>query len=127
MTQSEQKENEVPTKPEATFPELKPTNIAISKKINSSLISLPHGGYVIQTSIGNILYGASPLALIDILSSGIECPHYIILSTCGVSTCFGMHMNNIEPILYYNFVIKSKKTALIARKEIIDEIQQIFE
>ena len=82
-----------------------------------NLISLPRGGYIVDTSIGYIQFGSPPETIKDsmLLPKGV--PQYFVLPETFFNWIKGISVAEVEFPLYYNFFLKKRKTHIICKPE----------
>lgn len=81
------------------------------------LISLPRGGYIVDTPIGYIQFGSPPETIKDsmLLPKGV--PQYFVLPEVFFNWIKGISIAEVEFPLYYNFFLKKRKTYIICKPE----------
>lgn len=81
------------------------------------MITLARGGYLIETSIGNIQVGAPPETIKDTMVMEKGVPEYFVLPFELFNWDKGINQADIEFPIYYNFFIKKKKTHIICTRD----------
>ena len=94
---------------------------------DEKIISLPRGGCIIKTLIGNIQFGMPPETVKDALNMQLDVPLHYIIPTARFNRKYGLNVAEFEFPAYFNFFIRNKKINLICTKEAKDAIQIIFQ
>ena len=91
-----------------------------------SLISLPRGGYIVDTDIGYIQFGSPPETIKDsmLLPKGV--PRYFVLPEVFFNWIKGISVAEVEFPLYYNFFLKQRKTHIICQPEQYDRFPPVL-
>ncbi len=91
-----------------------------------NLISLPRGGYIVDTDIGYIQFGSPPETIKDsmLLPKGV--PRYFVLPEVFFNWIKGISVAEVEFPLYYNFFLKQRKTHIICQPEQYDRFPPVL-
>ncbi len=91
-----------------------------------SLISLPRGGYIVDTPIGYIQFGSPPETIKDTMSYPKGVPQYFVLPETFFNWIKGISVAEVEFPLYYNFFLKQRKTRIICKPEQYKRFPQVL-
>jgi len=80
-------------------------------------VRLPRGGYLVDTEIGSIQFGAPPETIKDTMMMPGSVPEVFVLSGEMFNWIKGISIAEIEFPLYYNFFIRKKKTVVVCTRE----------
>ncbi len=94
---------------------------------NDVVVSLPRGGYLINTPAGQIQFGAPPETIKDtmVLPEGV--PQIFVLTKEMFNRKKGISIAEIEFPLYYNFYLKQKKTYILCQKEQFSRLKSVLQ
>ena len=82
-------------------------------KLDAKVMSLPRGGYLIETSVGSIQFGAPPETIKDTMKLEGGVPSVFVLPGEFFNWTKGISIAELEFPIYYNYFIKKKKTLVI--------------
>jgi CRP-like cAMP-binding protein len=85
-------------------------------RLKGTVTSLPRGGYLVNTPVGYIQFGAPPETIKDTMSLPESVPQIFILPYSLFNWDKGISLAELEFPIYYNYFIKKKKTYIICRK-----------
>lgn len=91
-----------------------------------SLISLPRGGYIVDTPLGYIQFGSPPETIKDSMSLPKGVPQYFVLPETFFNWIKGISVAEVEFPLYYNFFLKQRKTRVICKPEQYELFPQVL-
>lgn len=91
-----------------------------------SLISLPRGGYIVDTPIGYIQFGSPPETIKDSMLMPKGVPQYFVLPEVFFNWIKGISVAEVEFPLYYNFFLKQRKTHIICKPEQYECFPQVL-
>ncbi len=81
--------------------------------ISKNVVELPRGGYLINTSEGQIQFGAPPETIKDTIVTEASVPQIFVLPRQLFHWQKGINVADMEFPLYFNFFIKKRKTLII--------------
>ncbi|MCG8572345.1 MAG: cyclic nucleotide-binding domain-containing protein [Spirochaetes bacterium] len=95
-------------------------------KLADEIITLPRGGYILDTSVGYIQFSSPPETIKDsmLLKKGV--PQFFVLPTDFFSWIKGISVAEVEFPIYYNFFVKKRKTYLICNREQFTRFQLVL-
>jgi hypothetical protein len=85
-------------------------------RLKGIVTSLPRGGYLVDTPIGYIQFGAPPETIKDTMSLPESVPQIFVLPYSLFNWDKGISLAELEFPIYYNYFIKKKKTYVICKK-----------
>lgn len=94
---------------------------------NENYISLPRGGYLVETEIGYIQFGSPPETIKDTMKLPGGVPRIFVLTDEMFNWIKGISIAEIEFPLYYNYFIKGKKTTIICTREQLNRIKRVLQ
>jgi len=91
------------------------------------LISLPRGGYLVQTPAGYVQFGSPPETIKDTMKLPGGVPEIFVLPEKMFNWIKGISIAEIEFPLYWNYFIRKKKTLIICREEQFVKMKKVLE
>jgi len=98
----------------------------LKKKLDSKIISLPRGGYIIDTEIGYIQFGSPPETIKDTMNFPKGVPQIFVLPSEFFNWIKGISVAEVEFPIYYNFFLKNRKTLIICNGEQIINFKNVL-
>jgi CRP-like cAMP-binding protein len=95
-------------------------------KVNNNLISLPRGGYIIDTDEGYIQFGSPPETIKDSMFLKKGVPQVFILPVEFFNWIKGISVAEVEFPIYYNFFIKNRKTLIICEESQVKKFNDVL-
>lgn len=80
-------------------------------------ITLPRGGYIIDTPAGYIQFGSPPETIKDSMHLPKGVPQFFVLPNRFFNWIKGISVAEVEFPIYFNFFIKKRKTYILCQKE----------
>ena len=96
-------------------------------KSTDTLIDLPRGGYIVDTPIGYVQFGAPPETIKDSMMLPKDVPQIFVLTDDLFNWMKGISIAEIEFPIYYNFFFKKQKTMILCRKNQYTQIKRILQ
>jgi hypothetical protein len=101
--------------------------LIVKKSAETNVISLPRGGLIIQTPIGNIQLGMPPDTVKDSICMGIEIPEYYIVPSRKFDSRVCLNVSEFEFPAYFNFFVRKKQISLICTADQEKKIRAVFQ
>ena len=95
-------------------------------KFTDNIITLPRGGYIVDTSIGYIQFSSPAETIKDSMMLPRGVPQFFVLPENFFHWTKGISVAEVEFPIYYNFFIKQKKTYIICSKEQFSRFQVVL-
>lgn len=89
----------------------------ILQELKDTVTDLPRGGYLIQTNVGYIQFGAPPETIKDTMLLPESVPQIFVLPRNLFNADKGISLAELEFPIYFNFFIKKRKTNIICTIE----------
>ncbi|MBN1409273.1 MAG: cAMP/cGMP-dependent 3',5'-cyclic-AMP/GMP phosphodiesterase [Spirochaetales bacterium] len=86
-------------------------------KLSPNIITLPRGGYIVNTKRGQIQFGSPPETIKDTMMRPESVPQIFVLPRKLFNWDKGISLGELEFPIYFNFFIKQKKTYIICTQE----------
>ncbi|MFP4364103.1 MAG: cyclic nucleotide-binding domain-containing protein [Spirochaetia bacterium] len=86
------------------------------KRIDDTVTELPRGGYLLNTSVGYIQFGAPPETIKDTMKLPSSVPEIFVLPDKFFNWKKGISIAELEFPIYFNFFIRKKKTRIICTR-----------
>lgn len=96
------------------------------KNTESFVITLPRGGYLVETSSGYIQFGAPPETIKDTMTLPGGVPRIFVLPERLFNPLKGISIAEMEFPLYYNFFVKKQRTTVICSEKQADQIRAVL-
>ncbi len=80
-------------------------------------ITLPRGGYIVDTPAGYIQFGSPPETIKDSMHLPKGVPQFFVLPNRFFNWIKGISVAEVEFPIYYNFFLKKRKTYILCQKE----------
>jgi CRP-like cAMP-binding protein len=98
------------------------------KELSGLLTVLPRGGYLVQSPIGYIQFGAPPETIKDTMGLPDSVPLVFVLPRELFHRQKGISVAELEFPIYYNFFIRKKRTLIIGtRSQIARLVRTLYE
>jgi CRP-like cAMP-binding protein len=91
-------------------------------ELTERVTKLPRGGYLVQSPIGYIQFGAPPETIKDTMMLPESVPQIFVLPRLLFHRQKGISIAELEFPVYYNFFIKKKKSLIIGTREQISRL-----
>ena len=95
-------------------------------KLDAKVMSLPRGGYLIETSAGSIQFGAPPETIKDTMKLERGVPSVFVLPGEFFNWTKGISIAELEFPIYYNYFIKKKKTLVICNRSQSERFERVL-
>ena len=95
--------------------------------LKEALISLPRGGYLVQTPAGYVQFGSPPETIKDTMKLPGGVPEIFVLPEKMFNWIKGISIAEIEFPLYWNYFFRKKKTLIICREEQFLKMKKVLE
>ncbi len=95
--------------------------------ITEPYTALPRGGYLIDTSVGYIQFGAPPETIKDTMKLESGCPLIYVLPRSFFHVTKGIAVAELEFPLYMNHFIRQKKTYVVCTEEQRDQLRVVLQ
>jgi hypothetical protein len=89
--------------------------------------TLPRGGYLVDSPVGYIQFGAPPETIKDTMRMPGGVPQIFVLTDEMFNSERGISVAEVEFPLYYNFYLRRRKTYLICRREQFAQIMAVLQ
>ncbi len=96
------------------------------KKNENCVITLPRGGYLVETSEGYIQFGAPPETIKDTMTLPGGVPRIFILPELLFNPLKGISIAEMEFPLYYNFFVQKQRTTVICSPSQAGQMQAVL-
>jgi len=93
----------------------------------ASYTTLPRGGYLVETSAGQMQVGAPPETIKDTMKMEAGTPQIFILPNQLFHMHKGISLAEIEFPIYYNFFLRKKKTYVVCTREQRDRFREMIQ
>lgn len=97
------------------------------KEQHFNYISLPRGGYLVDTEAGYIQFGAPPETIKDTMTMEKGVPRVYVVMEKMFDWAKGISLAEIEFPLYYNYFIKKTKTHVLCRKNQVKRLKAVLQ
>jgi len=91
-----------------------------------NMISLPRGGYLVETSEGHLQFGSPPETIKDTMLLPGGTPSVFILPYDHFDPGTGMSLAEIEFPTYFNFFINKKKIEVYVHPQHVEKLYKVF-
>ena len=89
--------------------------------------TLPRGGYLVETSVGYIQFGAPPETIKDTMLLPRSTPQIFVLPGEFFHVEKGISVAELEFPLYYNFYLRQKKTYVVCTEEQREQFKVVLQ
>ncbi len=93
---------------------------------NENIITLPRGGYLLETPAGLIQFGSPPETIKDTMVMPGGVPQIFVLTSELFNWIKGISIAEIEFPIYYNYFIQKKKTLIICQQQQFVQMKAIL-
>jgi len=94
------------------------------KELKETVTILPRGGYLVQTPIGYIQFGAPPETIKDTMLLPESVPQIFVLGNQLFSWEKGISTAELEFPIYYNFLFKKTKNTHSLHRGTVDSFKK---
>jgi CRP-like cAMP-binding protein/phosphoribosyl 1,2-cyclic phosphodiesterase len=92
---------------------------------NKLVTTLPRGGYIVKTPIGQFQFGSPPETIKDtMVLNGV--PQVFVLPSRFFNWVKGISVAEVEFPIYYNFFLKKRKTYIVCTREQIKRFARVL-
>ncbi|MBN1531080.1 MAG: cAMP/cGMP-dependent 3',5'-cyclic-AMP/GMP phosphodiesterase [Spirochaetes bacterium] len=95
--------------------------------MTDNVITLPRGGYLVDTPAGYIQFGSPPETIKDTMSMEKDVPGILVLPFFMFNWLKGISVGEIEFPLYYNFFLRKKKTVILCREDQFQSMKRVLQ
>jgi len=96
-------------------------------ELTDTISLLPRGGFLIDSKIGYIQFGAPPETIKDTMLLPKGAPLIYVLPSKFFNWIKGISIAELEFPIYYNFFIKKKKTKIVCQKNHINRLKILLQ
>jgi CRP-like cAMP-binding protein/metal-dependent hydrolase (beta-lactamase superfamily II) len=89
--------------------------------------ALPRGGFLVETSEGQIQFGSPPETIKDTMEMPGGTPQVFVLPFDHFDPSDGISMAEIEFPTYYNFFLKKRKVVVYVHPDHVDNLKTVFQ
>ncbi|RPJ07483.1 MAG: MBL fold metallo-hydrolase, partial [Spirochaetaceae bacterium] len=97
------------------------------QSLKDIVTELPRGGFVIQTSAGNVQVGAPPETIKDTMLLPESVPQLFVLPHRLFNADKGISLAELEFPIYFNFFIKKRRTTIFATQDQADRLMKVLQ
>lgn len=94
---------------------------------DNGYVSLPRGGYLVDSSIGYIQFGSPPETIKDTMKMDKSTPIIFVVPKKFFHIDKGISVAELEFPLYFNFFLRQKKTRIVCTAEEMERIKVVLE
>ncbi len=94
---------------------------------NNRLISLPRGGFIVDTEEGYIQFGSPPETIKDTMGFPRGVPQVFVLPVEFFNWIKGISVAEVEFPIYYNFFLKNRPTLIICRDNQVEKFNDVLQ
>ncbi|MGL1892253.1 MAG: cAMP/cGMP-dependent 3',5'-cyclic-AMP/GMP phosphodiesterase [Spirochaetaceae bacterium] len=88
---------------------------------------LPRGGYIIDTELGYIQFGAPPETIKDTMMMPKGVPNIFVILDKMFDPDKGISLAEIEFPIYFNYFILQRKTIIICKKDQVSRLKEVLQ
>ena len=94
---------------------------------NDGCITLPRGGYLVDTSVGYIQFGSPPETIKDTMKMEKSTPLIFVVPNKFFHIDKGISTAELEFPLYFNFFLRQKRTKIVCTEKQVEQLKVVLE
>ncbi|MEM7179748.1 MAG: cyclic nucleotide-binding domain-containing protein [Spirochaetota bacterium] len=94
---------------------------------NDGCITLPRGGYLVDTSVGYIQFGSPPETIKDTMKMEKSTPLTFVVPNKFFHIDKGISTAELEFPLYFNFFLRQKRTKIVCTEKQVEQLKVVLE